>query len=612
MFEEEMNSSVNGSNAESREDMKYVETAEISRQLENYSTGYNSQNVKVLVDSKKHLIDSIKVLSDSTDKDSDEEVGRKLYGDTRDSILAVADIFTVIVENNYDLDQHKKKCMASRAQIEEQMLEAELLQEADLLEPRQHYFDTKVQSVLRHVKVRIDEKFASRLAVINLELAKLSPDQGEEFGDGRTTAVKERKATIERLVAERDSLKENQDAEIEAQRSALTAQYQDEYLAEYEVWKDKIQKKQVATAQSKRFKTELERVNVLEMVIDVFISAQRSICMKIREAVKKHPNIQARLKGTVILATTKLSISNPHSAVHLPGILQILSDVYHKNTFVNFSLSLMETMGYRLSESDTRNNPGKGVADVQKMKNVWDKKNMWDLMRSPDYFWTSVLLLGLHQNVSVYRREVISASTKFIRELEEAHAKGNSSALLEAHSLSAQDATPVFSFACKFIETEEADRKLISKVEGQKSTSSNNNNNAAGSGNAAQSNKNNSFANAAKRQQQTTSNNSSGRRDSEDARVGEIVTDPKFSGEVLASENVSVKDNKTGKVFPYVAVKKLVTLCSTCFGEDGNVTASPCEKGICYRSRCNKCRFAGHKGANCRQTHDVDGQALKA
>jgi len=86
----------------------------------------------------------------------------------------------------------------------------------------------------------------------------------------------------------------------------------------------------------------------------------------------------------------------------------------------------------------------------------------------------------------------------------------------------------------------------------------------------------------------------------------------RFSGEVHYSASIKPrKPDGSTSTFPYVAVKSLHSLCSTCFNADSKETKTPCagRRGH-FITRCPRCFYYGHKLFDCLQTHSAMGEPL--
>lgn len=538
---------------------------DIESSITNFAAGYCDKTIKVFVDGKRNAVSSYRMLSGITTDDTEDDVGKKLYGDLRSMSDSVGDHFTSAVENNYDLRSFKNRQVEERANIDEEICNLEALNDPGIIAPDKTIFDMRVDVNMRKFKIHQGEMMEQAI---------------EEF-EARTANDPRDAAEIERekqaLIA---ALERSHERNYEVERISLKEEAEEKFIEAYDKYQDILKQRHHSAATIRRKKIEQEKIVVLELILQQFLDVSDQICGKIQDAVVNHPNLKSKLKLQVEMSTTGEVISNPFDSLSLPGMLQTLSDLYHKNTFVNFTLSLMKAMSWRLSENQTMFDPSAGVEAVQKMKNDWDRKNMWDMMKSPDFFWTGILLMGLNSKVK-FRKEVVSDTLKFIKNVQEAGAMSSTRSLAGLQT----DQCPIFSFVCKYIRDEQENRKLSPKQE-QQTRNINGNKKPSADG-----------------------------LELEDAKSGEIVEDldptPRFDGEVKRSAGIKVRSpNNSTRIFPYMAVKKLVSVCSKCFPETGK--SVPCNGGsrTCFRGSCNSCKYYGHSQATCLQTHDVDGKVV--
>ena len=81
-----------------------------------------------------------------------------------------------------------------------------------------------------------------------------------------------------------------------------------------------------------------------------------------------------------------------------------------------------------------------------------------------------------------------------------------------------------------------------------------------------------------------------------------------YNGEILKSQGVMTK-NKKGKSVPYIAVKKLSSICSNCYPTNG--APNPCTPIMCFgKDPCKRCDYHGHTSSQCKQSHGAGGQPI--
>ena len=98
-----------------------------------------------------------------------------------------------------------------------------------------------------------------------------------------------------------------------------------------------------------------------------------------------------------------------------------------------------------------------------------------------------------------------------------------------------------------------------------------------------------------------------GRDTSESAAVAAVGEEKLVTGEVMPSHGMTYYDARNKKTFPYIAVRKLSSLCDKCFPDSG--VAQPCSPP-CYKVQCRKCDFYGHRQNYCKQATSVSGDEL--
>ena len=281
-------------------------------------------------------------------------------------------------------------------------------------------------------------------------------------------------------------------------------------------------------------------------------------------------------------------IPNPLDAGNLTGIYHILVERFNKRSFVTFTNTLIRTMSWYLSEEDTRKSPIKGVREVEKLMNEWDKKSLWDQMHK-DIFFTSILLKGLHAEVP-FRRELLTQVNRFIKDLE---SRGED--MSNADGSFSHGKTPIFRYAVGLIDDEQNNRKLASTYSKPDSRNKGNENNYSG-GRYHRSGPQSTLehANVA----------------SEVFLSASVEKDRTFSGEVPKSQAVSVQDthNPTRK-HSYIAMKSQEAICRKCYAKEEK-DRKVCKPRPCFAAYCKRCKFYGHKTTNCLHAVAVDGNPI--
>jgi Cu/Ag efflux protein CusF len=339
------------------------------------------------------------------------------------------------------------------------------------------------------------------------------------------------------------------------------------YMAAYDLYERAAQAKNTATSDIRKLDAQKERLTALELVLKAFCDAMRVMVQKIKLALNKFRAVADQLKSTIIVRATGVSVVNPWDANNLPGMLEILFDRYLKKTFVGFTNSLIEAMSWTMSAQDSVSSPMTGVQQVQKLYSTWERKGMWEEL-TKDQFWTAILIRGIHPSAPL-RLQLLTELTKYMKTLDVASVGG--------------DAMPIFSFITEMIQQDQTNKRFA-QLDMSGAPASNPRSpwgygkRAAGGG---------------------------GRDNSESAAVaGE---EKLLSGEVFATHNVTYFDSRNKKTFPYIAVRKMSSVCDKCFPDTG--AAQPCSPP-CYQVQCRKCSYFGHRQNYCRQATSVSGDDL--
>ena len=145
------------SKSETLASAKLLSKEEIEEQLHLYAGAYNNSNIKVHVDSIPKAIEDVKLLTDSLDKDTEEDVGRKLFQNAQDMISSVGgnNLFTIIVDNNFNLEDSKRDCISRRANIEIDLQENLKDMEEILISPDKEIYRLKAKIKINHEAKRI-------------------------------------------------------------------------------------------------------------------------------------------------------------------------------------------------------------------------------------------------------------------------------------------------------------------------------------------------------------------------------------------------------------------------------------------------------------------------
>ena len=497
-------------------------------QIESFASGYDSSGFKATVDSFANTIKSVQFLSgynSSTHKE--EEVGRRLYEDLDKVIKTFGREYAKVVQVNFNIEDYRAQVIARRTEVDIKLTEAKVASQITLLEPRRD---------------RVEFKFEAEL-------------------DERIKQIKENKTISREIVGDA----------IEAVKVEIQKRVNKEYYSQMDRYDLLIEDKNTAIANQGKFKTEFERAVMIERVCNLFMDSSLQIINKVKDVVTHHTSIQSVLKGTVIVRETREQLCNPLENNSLPGVVEILYDRYQKKTFVSFTLTLMECIGWSLSDEDSTQNPAKGVTEVQQMISRWRSRDMGKELND-DQLFTAILIKGLSSKANYLRQTLLTETHKFIMGLND-------------DERTASD-LPIFNFVCQHVLSHQSTLQYTNRMRKPAI------------------------------QFPTTGNNKyyqKGQKDYLEAAASAIsdeahaVTDETnaqiYTGEVLREKNIKFTHPKTQRQHPYVAAKKLAAICPKCYPESGEGVA--CGRDgkdkKCYALLCVKCGMYGHPQAGCMQ-----------
>ena len=368
---------------------------EASSYIESFASGYDSSGFKATVDSFANTIRSVQFLSgynSSTHKE--EEIGRRLYEDLDKVIKTFGREYTKVIQVNFNIEDFRATTIARRTEVDQKLTEAKVASQTTILEPR---------------KDRIEFKMEPEL-------------------DQRIKAITENTEHNSNPTIIGDAIKA---VKIEIQK-----RINKEYYAQLDLYDTSIAEKNTAIANLGKYKNEFERAVMIERVCNLFLDSSLQIINKIKDVVTNHTSIQSVLKGTVIVRETREQLCNPLENNSLPGVIEILYDRYQKKTFVSFTLTLMECIGWNLSDDDSTQNPAKGVTEVQQMISRWRSRDMGKELND-DQLFTAILIKGISPKANYLRQTLLTETHKFIMGLSDDE-RANSD-------------LPIFNFVCQHI-----------------------------------------------------------------------------------------------------------------------------------------------------------------
>ena len=375
-------------------------TEVVETQLLSVAAGYSASNIKPFVDSTIRPIETMVLLPQMTERDLEDDVGRRLYENVIDMIKSIGEAFESVVEHNFDVDALKRRTVSERAAVEEQL--------------------TAVRDDADRILVVPDKSIFTYRAMLDLE---------------------ERQLAIERDPSLSKTAKASQLAELDQmiERQAMRA-----YMTAYDLYERAANAKNLATSEIRKLDAQKDRLTALELVLKAYCDAMRAMVQKIKLALNKFRAVADQLKTNIVVRATGVTVVNPWDANNLPGIVEILFDRYLKKTFVSFTNSLIEAMSWTMSAQDSVSSPMTGVQQVQKLYSTWERKGMWEEL-TKDQFWTAILIRGIHPSAPL-RLQLLTELTKYMKTLDTAPVGG--------------DAMPIFSFVTEMIQQDQTNKRF--------------------------------------------------------------------------------------------------------------------------------------------------------
>ena len=498
-----------------------------SSQIESFANGYDSSGFKATVDSFSNTIKSVQLLSGyNSTTHKEEEVGRRLYEDLDRIITSFGKGYTKVIQVNFDIEKFRAKCINLRTEVDTKLSEAKVASQITILEPR---------------KDRIEFRFGKEL-------------------DERVSAINKNN-TIAREIAG--------DA-IEAVKLEIQKRVNEEYYKQMDVYDVQIEEKNTAIANQGKYKTEFERAVMVERVCNLFMDSSLQIINKVKDVVTHHTSIQSVLEGTVIVRETREQLCNPLENNSLTGVVEILYDRYQKKTFVSFTLTLMDCIGWNLSDDDSTQNPAKGVTEVQQMISRWRSRDMGKELND-DQLFTAILIKGLSPKANYLRQTLLTETHKFIMGLSD-------------EERAASD-LPIFNFVCQHVLSHQSTLQYTNRMRKPTVQFPPGNNKYGQKG------------------QQRDYIEAAASAISDEANAVNDTNEKLYNGEVIRDRNIKFTHPKTQRQHPYVAAKKLSVICTKCYPESGEGVA--CGRDgkdkKCYALLCVKCGMYGHPQAGCMQ-----------
>jgi hypothetical protein len=117
-----------------------------------------------------------KLLNGFNPKDSEEEVGRKLYNDVRSAICSVGEEFLECITNNFNFSNAIRGCVKSRTELEKEIQRLTKVKNQDLEKPDQAIHKLKENRAIRKALKEFDDqngvKVNTRSLIVSFEAEK--------------------------------------------------------------------------------------------------------------------------------------------------------------------------------------------------------------------------------------------------------------------------------------------------------------------------------------------------------------------------------------------------------------------------------------------------------
>jgi hypothetical protein len=337
---------------------------------------------------------------------------------------------------------------------------------------------------------------------------------------------------------------------------------------------------------------ERDTQGTIEAVLEHFLNYARSIALRLFQTVSTPGD--SNLKSIAALLMTRAHLPNeevadPLSILHLPGLLCILDHHFNRDTLSSYFEALIEVFNFQMTTDEATTNPEAAMTRLVYNHNDWSTRGLFQSL-TQDLFFTCLMIKAIPPETPL-RLRLITSTTQYMRNLQDG--------VVHHHSQS-----PVFDFVQLSIRQYMEDLRLSAHTGVSPAVPTSTRPpfrprvsfapNRASSGGFESA--------AATTTTPTTTSNAS---------IPSVplvdVANRTFGTEVLKTSNFGHNGH------PYVAVRSLSTVCGQCFPVSNTSTVQRCPNfKRHYVSQCSKCKFFGHRTANCLQSVDTTGQSLVA
>ena len=553
--------------------------------LENYAASMTETSAKIISDNFERSINDLVLIPEDTkitENPEDEElIGARIFQNVTDLCRGFGILFETVVAHDYNFNDAKNDLTIPRNEAIRAFEDGSLKSSIILVVPDKSIYETEADSAFR-------------------EFVKNDPAVENETAGQRK---------------QRHAIREEE----------ISYDYKDNYVKDYKQYRRLVDIRNVATERASFLKTQVSRLAVLELLLNAMNSAIRKLAAKIRAAADRVPGIRQKLLSTTVIARVGHTISNPYGLGNLTGMLQILFEHFHENTFLSNTNQLLRFWSKTLTFKETSEQPDTIVDFAERTLADVDRKDNWSGLTTKDQVFTAIIIHGLSH--SPYRNHILSEVVK-----KEAELNKDDDRLERAKAGS----MPLFRFISKYIRQDMANRTLNTRQHTQQQQQKN-----PGGGSQHPPKNYQHFRNRHPAEESAAAaipapavappfpwpspsppmtprdlyemaaaaaaHSAASTPVKPAATVSPVDAIPRYRDEIFRDKGVIVKDPNSTKTYPYLAVVKQSKVCPMCFPDKDSVPIPKTCGGRCYRARCSACRFYGHKSSTCMQTHDVDG-----
>jgi hypothetical protein len=516
---------------------------ELQLKILEFSNGYTSETAAKLTGNYSISINPVNFGAKKVEgvkvKATEEIYGRNLFeGVTSLLMKQLSDVFMFIVVNNFDISSfqasrnlHRSELLAEKTSVEKEIFALNV----GLKEPKRDYFEFRSNG---RVKTHLEDARQDYRTSLTTEEKK-----ADEAVPGFETSQFYRAHVVFR----------------EEAKSIWEA----EYVAAVEKHQEGLEAHAKLQTKLSELERQIKLENIAEQVSFAIVTAIGMISNKIRDAVENfYPELKQKLQGTAKFPNGNV-ITDPYTALSLPGLYMILYVEYNKANIAIFCKQLLD-----LLDDKTYEDPTKAISEVNAELKQWNQLDLWVYMDQDKLF--TVALIRKLSNKSDLRKRAIEQVLDFAKKLE-----------IGEISVDSLGKFPIFDYLREW---------LIDVYQ-----------------RTYEMNRNQSNSKPFNRTGGNSSNGSSRFYGTESAAVASTTTtttgrtssvkmvDRIINREVGRDEMLFITNVENGKLLLYTATK---FGCAKCNEKD---ESKKHPKPRCYLGKCTKCNLYGHRAPDCHQ-----------